>query len=1111
MGLIQVLIVYDANEKDSSLAQALKTHLKPVAAASTPFDVVDINQDVLPGDEREAGRRRLLECSQIWISLLSAEFLGSAIGRLIEGNSGDHRLIPLLARPCKYENSPWGKLQLLPRNCQPLHGRPELEAALVEIVDEIGQVVENIAREPSLGEVLSNSMMRREQITALGLRRDLPLDKFLQLMESMFRKVPHLRITGPVRSQLWEQMVDYLDACDPAAQLKEWLYSESEAQFKEQKQRNGSLGLPVGKPPARFCPSDPLVEILSRLDPNHAARWLYLGMVYVGPRVFFPEMARARQQYELADRLRGQVYWSHMNSSEQEAAGFCERAYAEGCPSLLAILATPSCSSAEFEQALKLVCELRAQGPVSSVTAHRINAHDNPTVLNLLGARALWFGDCHHAVLAYVKAQQRASQEHQPLAEWIACWGELMAHRWREKVGASQETKSKERGLEQKQHELRDQEQVQYFLNLLNEIDHGTRNTLLQTLCDGMANHQEQLRNRPAFGVSSESLEELLEDEEELGCPPMMVGRLTSLLGTVRLLAAPVPSETILASTVKLLCRYGSEGITDRFGFYSPALDPARPDFEEVFREVLRPGRTISEWLAKLQFLRCRGNELPPSLAKEAHRFLDDAREILLHAIADSKRGWLLRLTGHSFGSQAGWSVFELLLEAYLVLAECQPTGALRVLELLQHRETRCWLWTLERLGEFPWQEWAELGEVTTEQFSEVANLVILLLEKPECLSLLTGQQGTGEVRKGHWIPLGLVKLLIAMETVKAPAKVIHALNDKLCTMILVGQKTKETLFHRVVFSTSAVRWFSSRRGNFRLTFLQKAADALLHWLAVPRLLSTYFDGFEFLGNCLPFLTSEQINKLETLLVEHLPRLKESMNDRDDAIVPVLYFAARVLKADVPRLRLFARELIQSSPPEAAALVHLVATPRRSLGRHWTIIEGAVRHCLLGLAREDLPWFGATRRQRRKAGPEIADELIMNGLEAVHAYLFFHRSPTPSGWIEAALAHIHSPNTAVACRALNVLALSLEHTPRSVDPNQAVRLLAWALVQKSRDLSDKALYVAARFQRTLRGCDTILQLDAALDRINPPRTLSSNWVLRLGSHQGGRKRHKQKV
>jgi len=39
----------------------------------------------------------------------------------------------------------------------------------------------------------------------------------------------------------------------------------------------------------------------------------------------------------------------------------------------------------------------------------------------------------------------------------------------------------------------------------------------------------------------------------------------------------------------------------------------------------------------------------------------------------------------------------------------------------------------------------------------------------------------------------------------------------------------------------------------------------------------------------------------------------------------------------------------------------------------------------------------------------------------------------------------------------------------------------------------------------------ILQLDAALDRINPPRTLSSNWVLRLGSHQGGRKRHKQKV
>ncbi|HEU5378245.1 MAG TPA: toll/interleukin-1 receptor domain-containing protein, partial [Ktedonobacteraceae bacterium] len=141
-------VYYCADPADLAFCQALDLHLSPLKSIGR----IQIwgDEQILAGQEREQEREKHLSTAQILVLLLSPDFLASEGGQhqisvaLQRHQAEDVVVIPLLVRPCSWQEMGLSALQILPREQKALSTRSHPDEAWQEIVTEISRTIATI-------------------------------------------------------------------------------------------------------------------------------------------------------------------------------------------------------------------------------------------------------------------------------------------------------------------------------------------------------------------------------------------------------------------------------------------------------------------------------------------------------------------------------------------------------------------------------------------------------------------------------------------------------------------------------------------------------------------------------------------------------------------------------------------------------------------------------------------------------------------------------------------------------------------------------------------------------------------------------------------------------
>ncbi len=103
---------------------------------------------MIPGEEWEQKTRRQVELAQIILLLVSPDFMASEScyeqqlqWAMQRQNKGKARIVPVLLRPVDWKNAPFGKMQVLPSNDQPVTTWKNTDQAFLKVVEGLRQVM----------------------------------------------------------------------------------------------------------------------------------------------------------------------------------------------------------------------------------------------------------------------------------------------------------------------------------------------------------------------------------------------------------------------------------------------------------------------------------------------------------------------------------------------------------------------------------------------------------------------------------------------------------------------------------------------------------------------------------------------------------------------------------------------------------------------------------------------------------------------------------------------------------------------------------------------------------------------------------------------------------
>ena len=144
---IDILCCYA--RKDQDLLENLKTHLMPLQRQGSITLWSDTN--INAGDVWEKELHQHLDSAHIVLLLISADFIASdyayskEMTRALERHEqGDVRVIPIILRRTLWQNAPFAKLQVLPRDAKPVVNWQDKDEAFYDIAEQISLVVKEL-------------------------------------------------------------------------------------------------------------------------------------------------------------------------------------------------------------------------------------------------------------------------------------------------------------------------------------------------------------------------------------------------------------------------------------------------------------------------------------------------------------------------------------------------------------------------------------------------------------------------------------------------------------------------------------------------------------------------------------------------------------------------------------------------------------------------------------------------------------------------------------------------------------------------------------------------------------------------------------------------------
>lgn len=139
-------IFYSYSHKDERFRDELEVHLAPLVRNKRISEWHD--RKIKPGEDWDAEINSELNSAHLIILLLSPDFLASdyCFGVEVEQaltkfKNGSAKIVPILIRPCLWEESPFSQLQIIPRDAKAVSSWTSMDDALVVIAGEIKKLV----------------------------------------------------------------------------------------------------------------------------------------------------------------------------------------------------------------------------------------------------------------------------------------------------------------------------------------------------------------------------------------------------------------------------------------------------------------------------------------------------------------------------------------------------------------------------------------------------------------------------------------------------------------------------------------------------------------------------------------------------------------------------------------------------------------------------------------------------------------------------------------------------------------------------------------------------------------------------------------------------------
>lgn len=141
MGNTTVEMYVSFIDEDRDFYHHLQAHLSPLEGQGRIH--LTSGDDILPGDDEQATRKALLKRTSILVLLVSPMYLQSdqhaheVAFAMHQHEAKKARVVPILLKPCAYEEAPFAGLQILPRNEKPITRWGDRDAAFLDITNEL--------------------------------------------------------------------------------------------------------------------------------------------------------------------------------------------------------------------------------------------------------------------------------------------------------------------------------------------------------------------------------------------------------------------------------------------------------------------------------------------------------------------------------------------------------------------------------------------------------------------------------------------------------------------------------------------------------------------------------------------------------------------------------------------------------------------------------------------------------------------------------------------------------------------------------------------------------------------------------------------------------------
>jgi len=168
-----VEIFFSYAHKDEQLMNRVRQQL--IVFEREGYIIKKYDRDIRPGQEWEGVLDEDLNHSKIILLFASPDFIESQYCYNIEmkialrrHEAGDAIVIPIILRPCAWQNAPFGKLQALPKDGKPITEWDNLDRVTLDVAEGIMRKVRelgDIAKPANKTKIRKDNVVKKNELT----------------------------------------------------------------------------------------------------------------------------------------------------------------------------------------------------------------------------------------------------------------------------------------------------------------------------------------------------------------------------------------------------------------------------------------------------------------------------------------------------------------------------------------------------------------------------------------------------------------------------------------------------------------------------------------------------------------------------------------------------------------------------------------------------------------------------------------------------------------------------------------------------------------------------------------------------------------------------------